>query len=96
MKEKYETPNYPEFIEAKKKDKEGLKTLKDLQKDKYCKNCNGWECYDNFHNKYIFIEIDKLKAEAVKWINKHRDNLWKWTEDTWIDFFNLTEEDLGE
>ena len=42
----------------------------------------------------IILNIKNLKAEAVKWVHVHRDGRWNWTEDTWRDFFNITEEDL--
>ena len=60
-----------------------LKTLKDMGED---------EC--GFGNEHI--DRNELKAEAIKWVNVHRDKMWNWTEDTWRSFFNITEEDLKE
>ncbi len=44
-----------------------------------------------------FISTDKLKAEAVKWINHFNDDVASAYTKDWIKhFFNLTEEDLKE
>ncbi len=70
-----------------------LKTLKDLK----WKLEDGWD----------YVDINKLKAEAIKWIKKFRDanyigdaefssedgELFRW-KDKFEDFFNITEEDL--
>ena len=55
-----------------------LKTLKDLE---------------NPHNTY---EIEWLRAEAVKWIKSYRADygFHRTAEAEFIEFFNLTEEDL--
>lgn len=41
------------------------------------------------------LSRDDLKAEAVKWANKYykENETWNWD---FLDFFNLTEEDLEE
>ncbi len=36
-------------------------------------------------------EHEEIRAEAVKWVDEHRDNMWEWTEYTWRDFFNIEE-----
>jgi len=50
------------------------------------------ETYGNKANGQVSVR--ELKAEAIKWAIEHRNKMWNWTEDTWMDFFNLKEEDL--
>ena len=66
-----------------------LKTLKDIED--YVSIC---EDVDQYTNKYI-VEIDKLKAEAVKWVNADLKEDRNWRE-MFEDFFNLTKEDLED
>jgi len=59
-----------------------LKTLKDFEIRKYLSK-------DKF--------LEELKAEAVKWVKAlrwDRPTGWKFREFVFIEFFNLTEEDL--
>jgi hypothetical protein len=56
-----------------------LKTLKDL------------EVRESSVSKDWMVSRDRLKAEAVKWVKNTGKYL---CEEDWIDFFNLTEEDL--
>ena len=69
-----------------------LKTLKDIEIG--CKHCLG-----------AWVSSEKLKQEAIKWVKKHsakeKDCCWNkpisecWgMGKDWIDFFNITEEDL--
>ena len=78
-----------------------LKTLKDLTPVKTGKyellklNCGK-----------DFVPIDELKAEAVKWVKnlderikqddeiKHNSECWRIVKLWFVEFFNLTEEDL--
>ena len=64
-----------------------LKTLKDFQ-----------EFGSNGLKKLHYIECEKLRAEAVKWVkdkNKCSDTDCRFILNEWIKhFFNLTEEDL--
>ena len=63
-----------------------LKTLKDLERSE----CHGDNrCYCDGGS---VAEVSELKAEAVKWV-KNRDKYWY---NAWIEFFNLTEDDLKE
>ena len=39
------------------------------------------------------VQAGRLKKEAVKWVNKEGMII---TADEWIEFFNITEEDLKE
>ncbi len=55
-----------------------LKTLKDLFKSQFG------------HSKIIGVDVEELKAEAIKW----RKKKWHLTVDDWDEFFNITEEDL--
>ena len=59
-----------------------LKTLKDLER------LNADESY-----AYTFVLTEELKAEAVKWVI-HGANKGKNMFKMFMDFFNLTEEEL--
>ncbi len=65
-----------------------LKTLKDMKEALSTVEhpFKEWETWQ-------FIE-KIIRQEAIKWVNEHRNKMWNWTEDTWINFFNITEEDL--
>jgi hypothetical protein len=63
-----------------------LKTLKDIFEEE------NWDC--EIHDEANPINFqDKLKQEAIKWVKAMSDD-----DDitSWMDFFNLTEEDLKE
>ena len=70
-----------------------LKTLKEIQ------GTIGFIAKGNFSHKRVgqyireCIEIEKnqIKAEAIKWVKHYKDPALK---DYFMDFFNLTEENL--
>jgi len=60
-----------------------LKTLNDLSRPK-----------DNV-NHYRIIEEETLKKEAIKWVKRYKKiKMRETTGELFIDFFNITEEDL--
>jgi len=68
-----------------------LKTLKDCAPFIVVKDTKGEEV--------PHISLEQLKAEAVKWVKEIEKDKDEYTGDVvyWIiNFFNLTEEDLGE
>ena len=77
---------------------EELKTLKDLTVH------NGWEDYgDSSPMGFLgdIVELDELKAEAIKWVKHWREldeakcRICNIPTDTdFMHFFNITEEDL--
>ena len=72
-------------------DKKELKTLKDLNQGK------GIEIDGRvFSNGKI--DIYELQQEAIKWVKQHRNIKPNWAKQTneefFMDFFNLTEENL--
>ena len=67
---------------------EELKTLKEIREQVYS------QCKDEAEKRLLEHLFSSEDEEAVKWVKEHRDRMWNWTEDTWMDFFNLTEEDL--
>jgi len=77
-----------------------LKTLKDLERYTH-EPTRSYQNRKNTGNVVKVVRIDKLKAEAVKWVkyyDKRREdsgNLRGEWEKNWIKyFFNLTEEDV--
>ena len=69
-----------------------LKTLKDIEKHcMYCMaGCDG--PHSCKRNECVYI--DNLKKEAIKWVKFFTKNNLMITYDDWMDFFNITEEDL--
>jgi len=68
-----------------------LKTLKDFEE-----HIIGYKREIPFKETFLFNE---LKAEAVKWVKKWQKRSWTQNPEpaeAFIDFFNLTEEDLKE
>ena len=67
-----------------------LKTLKDLEKDKFRTYCFGCEKTKelSYPQKYVFV--DELKQEAIKWVKEHRIVPFG----SFCEFFNITEEEL--
>lgn len=82
-------------------EKEGLKTLKDLEKET---NLTAQEYGDSSY--WAENLASDLRQEAIKWIKEHRKNLsdfpfaskfgYSEGEGWFKNFFNLTEEDLKE
>ncbi len=72
-----------------------LKTLKDIA-----------TAFVNGKNEIRGVREDELKAEAVKWVKDYRNNsnvlaenspaLFDFMIDRWLQFFNITEEDLKQ
>ena len=60
-----------------------LQTLKDMKMD-------AGEVADRFTWGYEIVEVDDLKAEAVKWAKRMN----KYEAIAWKKFFNLEDEDL--
>ena len=79
---------------------EKLRTLKDLNRIKEFQDING----NIAKMRKIYISEEELKAEAVKWVKKDKEDILKensiitpiYLLKRWMRFFNLTEEDLGE
>lgn len=71
-----------------------LKTLKDIQIERLNLEHYKAKSFEGDIRVFTKKRIDKflrdLKQEAIKWVK----NKCPITEDTWIDFFNITEEDL--
>jgi len=74
-------------------DKKKLKTLKDFGTRTPVKDKKGFALF----SKYNWVKEDELKAEAIKRVkfgkNPNGDQQ-IFTREEWMDFFNITEEDL--
>lgn len=75
--------------ENKKQGENELKTLKEIYSQTYS-SCN---CGD-YNEGCVGCLKKQIKLESVKWLKEHRKRLWRWTEDTWRDFFDIYDEDL--
>ena len=72
----------------------GLKTLKDLEihLSPYVKNLvTGEETYAEKS-----VKIEELRQEAIKWVKRMHENGNFISVNPFMDFFNLTEEDLED
>jgi len=70
------------------KSKEELKTLKDL-----------FEIEDTIRDVSHNVALERVKAEAIKWVKNWQKQSWTSNPEpaeAFIDFFNLTSEDLIE
>jgi len=66
-----------------------LKTLKDLRL-----TSKEFFSADNYYGDNITAQIEKIRAEAVKWVKS--GNMVEGAKFWVIDFFNLTEEDFKD
>ena len=60
-----------------------LKTLKELSLEE-------WKDRKEFVD--LWVKVEELKEEAIRWIKDARENNENITEQGWMEFFNISEE----
>ncbi|MDD4110477.1 MAG: hypothetical protein PHS54_02870 [Clostridia bacterium] len=80
------------FKEGQKEMTDELKTLKDIKK------CASEIISEKQKLKRIFeyADVEELRQEAIKWVKDCIEKSWEMDEYYWIEFFNLTEEELKD